>query len=50
MRYPVTEIGSVEAVQLKFTWVLDAAVADRFVGALGGCVLTCGVEIANTLE
>src|SRR6267154_795568 len=33
--YPVTPTLSVEAVQLRPTWVLEEAVASRLVGAVG---------------
>jgi hypothetical protein len=34
----VTPTLSVDAVQLRFTWVFETAVALRFVGAVGACV------------
>jgi hypothetical protein len=36
--YPVTATLSVEAVQLRLIWVLDAAVAVRLEGAVGAWV------------
>jgi hypothetical protein len=43
--YPVTPTLSVEAVQERLIWVLEAAVAAKLVGAVGGVVSgPAGVE------
>jgi hypothetical protein len=46
--YPATPTLSVEAVQVKLICVIDAAVAVKFVGAVGGVVsgAACVVALA----
>ncbi len=47
--YPVTPTLSVEAVQLRFTWLLETAVAVSPAGCDGGVVSVLAVVVADTV-